>query len=56
MSVQARIKELDTRHANLDSQIVQELKHPAYDSIHISSLKKQKFRLKQELIALKRGH
>ncbi|MBL4596950.1 MAG: DUF465 domain-containing protein [Robiginitomaculum sp.] len=53
MSMQARIRELDNRHAHLETKITEELKRPAHDPMHISALKKQKLRLKEQVSYLK---
>ncbi|MBL1431800.1 MAG: DUF465 domain-containing protein [Robiginitomaculum sp.] len=56
MSIQARIKELDNRHAKLETKITAEQKRPAFDTVYISALKKQKLALKEQLTGLKRQH
>ncbi|PHR54465.1 MAG: DUF465 domain-containing protein [Robiginitomaculum sp.] len=54
MTMQARIRKLDDRHTHLDTQITEELKHPAHDQMLISALKKQKMALKEQLNDLRR--
>lgn len=56
MSMQARIRELDNRHANLETKITEELKHPSHDPLHVLTLKKQKLALKELLVSLKKQH
>ncbi|VAV89154.1 hypothetical protein MNBD_ALPHA06-1405 [hydrothermal vent metagenome] len=53
MTMQARIKQLDHKHATLQTAINNELKHPAHDPMHITELKRQKLRLKEQLIRLR---
>jgi hypothetical protein len=53
MAVDARIRELGNRHTNLEQEIEKELKHPAHDPLHISDLKKQKLKLKEEILTLR---
>ncbi len=48
MAIDARIRELDTRHQTLDRMIEDELRHHA-DPLRVSELKKQKLRLKDQL-------
>lgn len=54
MATEARIRELDARHEQLDHQIVQEMKHPSSDPLQIATLKKQKLKLKEEIEHLRR--
>ena len=53
MAVDARIRELGNRHSHLENEIERELKHPAHDPLHISALKKQKLKLKEEMQTLR---
>lgn len=52
MAVEARIRELNNRHRDLDRAIEEEIKHPAFDDIKLRRLKQQKLRLKEEVQAL----
>ena len=57
MSIEARIRELDARHARLDAEIDDVRRHhPSTDSLHIASLKKEKLKLKEEIEVLRRRH
>lgn len=56
MSIDARINELDHRHSDLEARIAEEMKHAAHDPMVVSVLKKQKLRLKEEMVALKQRH
>ena len=53
MAVDARIRELGNRHSHLEEEIERELKRPAHDPLHISDLKKQKLKLKEEMQTLR---
>lgn len=53
MAVEARIRELGTRHQTLDRAIEDEMKRPASDSARLRELKRQKLRLKEEMEALR---
>ena len=52
MAVEARIRELNNRHRNLDREIEAANKHPAFDDIKLRELKRQKLKLKEEVQAL----
>lgn len=53
MAIEARIRELDVRHQNLERAIEDELTRPASDSMRLRELKRQKLRLKEELETLR---
>lgn len=53
MALEARLRELDSRHRKLDRTIEREMTHPASDDIRIAELKRQKLRLKEEIEGLK---
>jgi hypothetical protein len=53
MAIEARIRELGTRHQALERQIEDELARPWFDDDHLKDLKRQKLRLKEELEMLK---
>lgn len=55
MSAAAHVRELENKHAKLDTMIRSELKSPAADPIEIASLKKRKLLLKDQITALS-GH
>jgi len=52
MAVEARIRELGSRHQNLDKAIQDELSRPAADTVKLKELKRQKLKLKEEIQAL----
>lgn len=56
MPVEARIRELDSRHHHLDEMIDQETKRPTSDSLHLQTLKKEKLKLKEQIEGLRRQH
>ncbi len=49
MATDARIRELGSRHQNLERMIEAELKSPATDTLRLRTLKRQKLRLKDEM-------
>ena len=53
MALEARIRELGSRHQALEAQIQDELRRPAADDLKLQELKKQKLKLKEELEALR---
>ncbi|MET0272834.1 MAG: DUF465 domain-containing protein [Phenylobacterium sp.] len=53
MAVEARIRELGSRHQNLEQAIQDELRRPAADDIKLKELKRQKLKLKEEMEALR---
>ena len=54
MAVEARIRQLGSRHENLDKAIRDELSRPAFDDVRLRDLKRQKLKLKEEMEALRR--
>jgi hypothetical protein len=53
MAMEARIRELGSRHQSLEQAIQEELRHPAHDELRLKELKRQKLKLKEELEALR---
>ena len=53
MALEARIRELGSRHRSLEDAIQDELRRPAADDIRLKELKRQKLRLKEELESLR---
>lgn len=51
MAMMAHVKELETKHAAIDSKIKAEQKTPLPDSLRIASLKKRKLFLKEQIQA-----
>ena len=53
MALEARIRELGSRHQALEAAIEDELRRPAADDLRLQELKKQKLKLKEELESLR---
>lgn len=56
MAIEGRIRELGSRHKNLERAIDDELHRPAADETRLSDLKRQKLKLKEELEHLRQAH
>jgi hypothetical protein len=55
MAVEQRIEKLKADHASLDTVIVEELHRPLPDTRLIGDLKRQKLRIKDEIVRLAVG-
>ena len=53
MALDAHLAELTDRHSALHSKIEDEMARPLGDSLKITELKRQKLRLKDEILRLK---
>ena len=53
MAIEARIRELGSRHQSLDKAIQDEHRRPGGDSLRVHALKRQKLKLKEEIEGLK---
>ncbi len=53
MAVEARIRELGSRHQNLDRMIQDEVSRPGTDDVKLKELKRKKLKLKEEMEALR---
>lgn len=53
MAVDARIRELGSRHQSLERAIQEEMSRPAADDTRVKELKRQKLRLKEEIEGLR---
>ncbi len=53
MAIEARIRELDARHAALERMIDEEMSHPSSDDLRVRELKRQKLKLKEEIEGLR---
>ena len=53
MAVEARIRELGSRHHSLDQAIQDELSRPVSDDARLKELKRKKLKLKEEMEALR---
>ena len=54
MAVEARIRELGSRHQNLDKAIQDEVRSPAGDDLRLQELKRRKLKLKEKMETLQR--
>ena len=52
MSLQHRINELSNRHRDLDHKIQTSQKQPAADQVELTRLKREKLRLKEQILNL----
>lgn len=52
MNLQARLDTLKDRHASLEARLASEDRRPAPDSETLTSLKREKLRLKEEMARL----
>lgn len=55
MAIEARIRELGSRHDTLERAIEDEVRRPVFDQSRLSELKRQKLRLKEEIEGLRRA-
>lgn len=53
MAIESRIRELGSRHENLDRKIQEETSRPGSDAAMLMELKRQKLRLKEEIEGLR---
>ncbi len=53
MAIEARIRELDSRHETLERAIQEEASRPAADNLRLRELKRRKLRLKEEMESLR---
>ena len=53
MALESHIRELDSRHRDLDLKIRARARHPSVDDLELSILKKQKLRIKEQIDALR---
>jgi len=53
MAVEARIRELGSRHTALEEAIHDEMRRPAADDVRLKELKRQKLKLKEEMETLR---
>lgn len=55
MSLTAHLQELRRKHQTLSDEVDKAQRSPASDDLHVSQLKKQKLRLKEEIERLSTG-
>lgn len=53
MAVEARIRELGSRHQSLERMIQDETSRPVSDNVKLKELKRKKLKLKEEMEALR---
>ncbi len=53
MAIDARIRELGTRHQTLERAIQEEQRHPSADSLRVRELKVRKLHLKEQMEVLR---
>ena len=53
MAIEARIRELGSRHQGLDKAIEEESRRPNVDSVRVHELKRQKLRVKEQIEVLR---
>jgi hypothetical protein len=53
MAIESRIRELGSRHENLDRAIQEERARPAADDLKLKELKRRKLKLKEEIEGLR---
>ena len=53
MALDARIRELGSRHQSLEDAIQDEMRRPYADDLKLKELKRQKLRLKEEIESLR---
>ena len=54
MSLEAHIRELESRHRRLDEQIASMMNHPSVDDLEIKRLKLEKLHIKEEIERLRK--
>lgn len=53
MALDARIRELGSRHQSLDDAIQEEMRRPYADDVRLKNLKRQKLKLKEQIESLR---
>ncbi len=49
MNLGSHLEELKKKHESLAAEVEDALRHPGMDDLHITELKKQKLRIKEEI-------
>jgi hypothetical protein len=55
MAIEQRLRELDSRHRDLDLIIKNEAQHPSVDAARLTAMKRQKLKLKEEIEQIRQG-
>jgi hypothetical protein len=53
MAIESRLRELDTRHRDLDYAIESEARRPSADDLQLLALKRQKLKIKEEIESIR---
>jgi hypothetical protein len=53
MTIELHIAELEEKHQKLKAEIQEELQHPGCSSLHLTELKREKLRIKDQLESLR---
>jgi len=53
MALSAHLEQLQNKHAQLETKIQHELKHPIPDTLRLSQMKKEKLRIKEQMRQIK---
>ena len=56
MAIESRLRELDSKHRDLEVRIQTEARRPSVDWSEITELKRIKLKLKEEIEVLRRQH
>ena len=54
MSLEAHIRELESKHQKLEDQIADMMNHPSVDDLEIKKLKLEKLHIKEEIERLRK--
>lgn len=52
MSLAVHLENLHAKHQTLENELFEEMSHPAYNFQKITMIKKEKLRIKEEILAL----
>ena len=55
MTIDARLDTLGRKHAELETQLHQEMRHPALDEVKVHDIKRRKLAIKDEMTTLTAG-
>ena len=55
MTIDARLDTLGRKHAELETQLHQEMRHPALDDVKVHDIKRRKLAIKDEMTTLTNG-
>lgn len=55
MTIDARLDTLGRKHAELETQLHQEMRHPALDDVKVHDIKRRKLAIKDEMTTLSGG-